>query len=74
MLVSCMRGWVWRPELEMHGWDLGGRLDLSQENEDVGQRNFGDAKKKANSSVIVWVQGAQMGEGRQGEIQKMHFF
>ena len=30
-------------------------------------------KKTANSSVSVWVQGAQMGEGRQGEIKKCIF-
>ena len=36
-VVRCMPGWVWRPEREMNGWELGGRLDLLPENEDDGQ-------------------------------------
>ena len=36
-MVHCMSGWVWRPEREMMGWELGGRLDVLPENEDDGK-------------------------------------
>ena len=46
MLVIWNR-WIWRSELEMHGWDFGGRPDPLPENEDDEQDiepgNVGDA-------------------------------
>ena len=37
MLVPRMHGLVWRLELDMHRWDLGGRLGFLPENKDDGQ-------------------------------------
>ena len=36
-MLGRMTEWVWAPEKETKGWELGGRSDQLPENEDNGQ-------------------------------------
>ena len=82
MLVLCVRGWVWRPALEMNGWDGTLEVDLvsyqqsGHDGQDIEPENFRDAslnklrRYRLGSGCTVERRSPSTSSPRQGKIRR----